>query len=33
MPILGIAANSFPEEYDEFNIEVSFKKAVANSLA
>lgn len=32
-PILDIVANSFLEEYDELNIEVAFKRAVANSVA
>ena len=29
---LDIVANSFLEEYDELNIEVAFKNAVANSV-
>lgn len=32
-PILDIVANSFLEEYDELNIEVAFKRAVANSVS
>ena len=32
-PILDIVANSFLEEYDEYNIEVAFKTAVANSVS
>ena len=32
-PFLDIVANSFLEEYDELNIEVAFKTAVANSVA
>ena len=32
-PILDIVANSFLEEYDELNIEVAFKTAVANSVS
>ena len=32
-PILDIIADSFLEEYDEYNIEVAFKKAVANSVS
>ena len=31
-PFLDIVANSFLEEYDELNIEVAFKTAVANSV-
>ena len=30
---LDIVANSFLEEYDELNIEVAFKNAVANSVS
>lgn len=32
-PILDIVADSFLEEYDEYNIEVAFKTAVANSVS
>ncbi len=32
-PFLDIVANSFLEEYDELNIEVAFKTAVANSVS
>ena len=32
-PILDIVANSFLEEYDGLNIEVAFKRAVANSVS
>ena len=32
-PLLDIVVNSFLEEYDELNIEVAFKKAVAASVA
>ena len=32
-PFLDIVANSFLEEYDELNIEMAFKTAVANSVA
>lgn len=32
-PILDIVADSFLEEYDELNIEVAFKTAVANSVS
>lgn len=32
-PILDIVANSILEEYDELNIEVAFKRAVANSVS
>lgn len=32
-PILDIVADSFLEDYDEYNIEVAFKTAVANSVS
>ena len=31
-PILDIVANSFLEEYDEYNTEVTFRRAVTNSI-